>query len=129
MIVVVAALIERDGKILVGQRKKNDRHGLKWEFPGGKVENGESPRDALARELREELGIDATIGEEVIRYEYSYGGKPPIMLIFKRVREYLGEPVNYEFEEIRWIAPHEMPRFDFLDGDVDFVRRLARGEL
>lgn len=129
MIVVVAALIERNGKILVGQRKKNDRHGLKWEFPGGKVENGESPHAALKRELREELGIEATIGAEVIRYEYSYGGKPPIMLIFKRVREYTGEPFNYEFEQIRWIEPHEMPSFDFLDGDVDFVRRLARGEL
>lgn len=129
MIVVVAALIERNGKILVGQRKKNDRHGLKWEFPGGKMENGESPHAALKRELREELGIEATIGAEVIRYEYSYGGKPPIMLIFKRVREYTGEPFNYEFEQIRWIEPHEMPNFDFLDGDVDFVRRLARGEL
>lgn len=129
MIIVVAALIEKAGKILVGQRKKNDRHGLKWEFPGGKVEFGESPHDALVRELREELGIDAVIGEEVIRYEYSYGGKPPILLIFKRVREYAGNPYGYEFEEIRWVEPQEMPDFDFLDGDLDFVRRLARGEL
>ncbi len=129
MIIVVAALIEKEGKILVGQRKKNDRHGLKWEFPGGKVEFGESPHEALVRELREELGIDAVIGEEVIRYEYSYGGKPPILLIFKRVREYEGNPYSYEFEEIRWVEPQEMPGFDFLDGDLDFVRRLARGEL
>lgn len=129
MIIVVAALIEKEGKILVGQRKKNDRHGLKWEFPGGKVEFGESPHEALERELKEELGIHAVIGEEVIRYEYSYGGKPPILLIFKRVREYAGDPYCFEFEEIRWVEPQEMPDFDFLDGDLDFVRRLARGEL
>ncbi len=129
MIIVVAALIERDGKILIGQRKRGDRHQLKWEFPGGKVEMGESPQAALARELREELGIEAVVGEEVIRYEYSYGGRPPMMLIFKRVRQFLGEPCSYEFEEIRWLAPAEMPAMDFLDGDIDFVRRLARGEL
>ena len=129
MIVVVAALIESGGRFLVGQRKKNDRHGLKWEFPGGKVEHGESPRRALERELMEELGISATIGEEVIRYEYSYGGKPPIMLIFKRVRRWRGEPRSHAFEEIRWVTPQEMPGFDFLDGDIDFVRRLSRGEI
>ena len=129
MIVVVAALIESKGRYLVGQRKKGDRHALKWEFPGGKVEHGESPRRALERELMEELGITATIDEEVIRYEYSYGGKPPIMLIFKRVRRWQGELQSNAFEEIRWVTPQEMPGFDFLDGDVDFVRRLANGEI
>ena len=59
---VVAAVIERDGQILIGQRKARGRHGLKWEFPGGKVEPGEEPRAALARELREELAIEAVIG-------------------------------------------------------------------
>lgn len=129
MIVVVAALIEKEGRYLVGQRKKNDRHGLKWEFPGGKVEHGESPRRALERELREELSIQAQIGDEAIRYEYSYGGKPPLMLIFKRVRIWNGEPQSNAFEEIRWVTPQEMPEMDFLDGDRDFVRRLARGEI
>jgi 8-oxo-dGTP diphosphatase len=129
LIVVVAALIESGGRYLVGQRKKGDRHALKWEFPGGKVEHGESPRRALERELKEELGISAVIDEEVIRYEYSYGGKPPIMLIFKRVRRWQGEPCCHAFEEIRWVTPQEMPGFDFLDGDIDFVRRLSRGEI
>ncbi len=125
---VVAALIEHEGRYLVGQRMKKDRHGLKWEFPGGKVELGESPAQALVRELREELGIEAVIGEEVIRYQYSYGGRPPILLIFKRVRTFTGEPASLAFEQIRWVEPREMPALDFLDGDVDFVRRLARGE-
>jgi 8-oxo-dGTP diphosphatase len=127
-IVVVAALIENEGRYLVGQRMKNDRHGLKWEFPGGKVEVGESPVDALERELWEELGINAQIGEEVVRYQYSYGGKPPIMLIFKRVNEYSGEPRANAFEQIRWVDAADLPELDFLDGDIDFVRRLARGE-
>jgi mutator protein MutT len=128
-IVVVAGLIQREGRFLVGQRMKNDRHGLKWEFPGGKVEEGESQAAALARELREELGIEAQIGEEVIRYEYSYGGRPPILLIFKHVRSYTGTPASLAFEQIRWVAARDMPDIDFLDGDIDFVRRLARGEL
>jgi mutator protein MutT len=129
VITVVAALIQREGKILVGQRQRGDTHAGKWEFPGGKVEHGESPVEALARELREELGIEAVIGEEVIRYEYSYGGKPPLLLIFKRVVEFTGEPDSYAFQQIRWLLPSEMPRLDFLAGDVDFVRRLANGEL
>lgn len=129
MITVVAAVIEREGKILVGQRQQGDTHAGKWEFPGGKVERGESPAEALARELREELGIAAVIGAEVVRYEYSYGGKPPLLLIFKRVTEFTGEPDSHAFEQIQWVKPADMPRLDFLAGDVDFVRRLANGEL
>ena len=66
---VVAAVMMRDGKILIGQRKRGGRHPLKWEFPGGKVEPGEDPRAALARELREELDVEAVIGEEMDSYE------------------------------------------------------------
>ncbi len=125
---VVAALIERDGLLLIGQRKNGDRHAFKWEFPGGKVEPGESPREALARELKEELQIDAQIDGEVVRYEYSYPSRSPILLIFHRVNEFTGEPQCTEFEQIRWESPAKLPSYDFLDGDRDFVRRLARGE-
>lgn len=128
MIKVAAALIVRDGKILVGQRKKADSHGLKWEFPGGKVERGESPRDALARELEEELGIQARIGPEVVRYTWSYPKRATILLIFHKVIEFGGEPQSLAFERIEWELPERLPGYDFLDGDVDFVRRLATGE-
>lgn len=128
MIRVVAGLLEREGYFLAGQRKRNDTHPYKWEFPGGKIEVGESPREALRRELQEELGIDAEIGPEVIRYEYSYRGKPPIELIFIRVGPYTGEPQSHAFEQIRWVTAAQMPQMDFLDGDRDFVRRLASGE-
>ncbi len=122
---VVAAVIERDGRILIGQRKPRGRHALKWEFPGGKVEPGEEPRAALARELREELGIEAKIGEEIERYDFSYAAQPT-HLIFFRVTEFVGEPANLDFAQIAWAERSQLPEYDFLEGDVDFVRRLAK---
>ena len=124
---VVAAVIERGDEILIGQRRAGDRFQFKWEFPGGKVEADEDPKEALARELQEELGIDAVIGEEVARYEYHYPGKTAILLIFMRVVSFTGVPVNHVFESIRWESRVRLPEYDFLDGDVDFVRRLAKG--
>ena len=121
---VVAAVIERDGRVLICQRK-GGRHALKWEFPGGKVEPGEDPRDALARELREELAIDARIGEELEFHEVRYGNGPVIRLRFYRVTEFAGEPVNLEFESIVWESPVKLPKYDFLEGDLEFVHRLA----
>ncbi len=127
-LLVVAGLIQRRGEILICQRQKGDSHAFKWEFPGGKVETGETPRDALQRELVEELGIRAAVVEEIARYEYRYPRRPPILLIFFRVGEYQGEPASLEFQQIRWVKPDQLKEFDFLDGDRDFVRRLARGE-
>ena len=124
---VVAAVIERGGQILIGQRPKGDWNQMKWEFPGGKMETAESPREALQRELREELDIRAEIGEELTRYAYEYPGRPPIQLIFFRVTQFEGEPRNLAFHQIRWEAAAHFAGYDFLDGDVDFVRRLARG--
>ena len=82
---VVAAVIERGGLILIGQRKPRGRHALKWEFPGGKVEAGEESREALARELREELSIEARIGDEIERYDFSYSAGHVTRLIFFHV--------------------------------------------
>ncbi len=128
VLLVVAAVIERDGKILVCQRRAGSRHELKWEFPGGKVENGETPVEALARELNEELGIRAVIGVELVRYEFRYPKRPPMLLIFYRVTDFSGEPENKEFQDIRWEVVTNLQVYDFLQGDVDFVRRLARGD-
>lgn len=125
---VVAAVIERAGHILIGQRSKGDWNQMKWEFPGGKMEPAESPRQALQRELSEELDIAAEIGEELTRYEYQYPGRPPIHLIFFRVVQFEGEPKNRAFNQIRWEAAARFPDYEFLDGDIDFVKRLARGE-
>ncbi len=126
---VAAAVIVRDGKILVGQRRRTDSHPFKWEFPGGKVERGETPAEALERELREELGIHASVGREVIRYEHRYPRRSSILLIFFHVETFVGEPRSLAFEQITWVEPAKLPAMDFLDGDIDFVRRLAAGEL
>ena len=79
---VVAALILQKGKILVCQRTRHQTMPLKWEFPGGKIEIGEQPRDALRRELEEELGIDAKIGEEVARIQHKYQNGGAVELRF-----------------------------------------------
>jgi 8-oxo-dGTP diphosphatase len=127
-LLVSAAIIHRDGQVLVGQRRKADRHPLKWEFPGGKVEPGETPQQALVRELREELEIDAVIGSELARYEHDYPSGSRVHLLFFTIRQYQGDPIANVFEQICWTALRDLPTLDFLEGDIDFVRRLARGE-
>ena len=121
---VAAAVIERDGRILIGQRKRGSWHPLKWEFPGGKVEPGESPRDALVRELREELAIEAVVAEELDRYHIQYPGGILTHLFFFHVTEFSGEPQNLDFEQIVWERPRLLSTYDFLDGDIAFVRKL-----
>jgi 8-oxo-dGTP diphosphatase len=122
---VAAAVIERDGRILIGQRKRGSRHSLKWEFPGGKFEPGETPGEALTRELREELAIHAVIGEELDSYVVRYAaGAPLTRLFFFRVTEFSGEPQNLAFEQIVWERRELLSSYDFLEGDVAFLRRL-----
>jgi 8-oxo-dGTP diphosphatase len=123
---VVAAVMLRDGKILIGQRKRSGRHPLKWEFPGGKVEPGEDPRAALARELREELNVEAGIGDLVDSYEVAYPDGFRVRLLFYRVTEFEGEPRNLDFEEILWERPERLPDYDFLEGDLSFVAKVAQ---
>ena len=126
MTTVAAAVMRRGDRSLICRRTAAQAHALKWEFPGGKVESGESPPEALRRELREELAVAAQIGDELERYEFRYPGKGPILLIFYTVTEFDGEPRNCVFDEMRWVAPRELPGFDFLEGDVEFVKRLAK---
>ena len=126
---VVAALIFKDHQILVCQRTRHQTMPLKWEFPGGKIEQGEQPRDALRRELNEELGIDATIAEEVARTRHEYKNGSAVELAFYAVREYKGEIENRIFKDMRWAARAELPSFDFLEADLQLVRELAEGKI
>jgi 8-oxo-dGTP diphosphatase len=126
---VVAGLILQQGKLLVCQRTRHQTMPLKWEFPGGKIEEGEQPRDALRRELEEELGILATIADEVARIQHEYPNGGMVELRFYIVREYKGELENRIFRDMQWADPPELPKFDFLEADLTLVNDLARGKL
>ena len=102
---------------------------LKWEFPGGKIEEGEQPRAALRRELEEELGILATIGDEVRRIQHEYPNGGMVELRFFIVREYQREIENRIFRDIQWAAPQDLPKYDFLEADLTLVSELATGKL
>ena len=119
--VVVAGILQRGVTVLICRRRADQPHALKWEFPGGKVEPGESPVAALQRELREELGIDSDAAAEIARYEFAYPGKRPILLIFLRVTEWRGEVENRIFERIVWERPERLRDYDFLEGDIAFL--------
>jgi len=126
---VVAALIVDDGRVLACQRTRHQVMPLKWEFPGGKIEEGEQPRDALRRELEEELGIEATIGNEVRRIHHEYPGGGSVELRFFEVQQYRGEIENRIFREIRWVSRKELLELDFLEADRSLVQDLAAGKV
>jgi 8-oxo-dGTP diphosphatase len=130
---VVAALILRGAgagvEVLICQRKADQPMSLKWEFPGGKIESGESPENALARELDEELGITAVIGNRVARVRHKYRNGGTIDLQFFTVREFQGEMENRIFNEVRWTPLVELPGYDFLAADLGLIRDLSEGKL
>jgi 8-oxo-dGTP diphosphatase len=127
--VVAALIVQADGKILICQRTKHQPLALKWEFPGGKIEDGEQPRDALRRELEEELGITATVGEEISRLRHTYRNGNSVELRFYRVNQYEGKIENRIFRDVRWVEVKDLPSYDFLDADLGLVRELAAGAL
>jgi 8-oxo-dGTP diphosphatase len=126
---VVAALIWKDGRLLICQRTRHQVMPLKWEFPGGKIEEGEQPRDALQRELDEELGIAAVVENEVARIVHTYPSGNSVELRFYDVHEYSGKIENRIFRDIRWVMPAELPSYDFLEADLELVKDLAEGKL
>ena len=126
---VVAGLIVKDGKLLVCQRTRHQTMPLKWEFPGGKIEEGEQPRDALRRELEEELGILATVGDEVKRIQHEYPNGGMVELRFFIVREHQREIENRIFRDMQWAEPRDLPKYDFLEADLLLVKDLAAGKL
>ena len=127
--VVAGLILNQQGQLLVCQRTALQPLPLKWEFPGGKIEEGEGLGEALRRELNEELGIAATIGEEIATLQHRYQNGNSVELHFLLVREFSGELENRIFEEVRWADAADLPKYDFLDADRELIRDLASGKL
>jgi 8-oxo-dGTP diphosphatase len=130
VLIVVAALIEFEGKLLVCQRRRGSAFELMWEFPGGKIQAGESLKAALVRELREELGVSARIGPELHRAQHQYAEmNEPIELIFFAASAAPAKIQNQAFERIEWREPKTLPELNFLPADRDLIEMLASGAL
>jgi len=126
---VAAGLILRGDEVLICQRRPDQAMALKWEFPGGKIEPGESPEEALVRELKEELGITATVGTRVAHVKHAYRNVSSVDLQFFAVHQFEGEITNHIFNDLRWCSLRDLPGYDFLAADRGLVRDLAAGKL
>ena len=125
---VTAAVIEEQGKVLIARRKVGDRFGGRWEFPGGKIEPGELPEEALKRELREELDIEVQVGDLICSFAFRIHDINMELMAFRTIR-LAGTIVCREHDEIRWVDPAELPSFEMTEPDRRVVSALypARG--
>jgi 8-oxo-dGTP diphosphatase len=128
---VVAAVIERgDRRLLIGQRRRNDTSPLKWEFPGGKVQDGEVPETALARELREELGVTLRKCAEIARVTHKYADRvEEIEIQFFAAEIAEDVVVPKAFEQVHWVLPKELAEYEFLAANARLVGDLATGRI
>lgn len=131
MITVVAAVVERsDRRLLIGQRRRDDTSPLKWEFPGGKVHEGESPEIALARELLEELGVTLVKSAVIGRVRHRYAETPDELEIhFFAAAIAEVDLTPRAFEKIAWVLPKELGDYDFLAANRELIARLATGRI
>jgi 8-oxo-dGTP diphosphatase len=126
-IVVTAAIITDGKKVLIAQRKSTGRLPNKWEFPGGKVEAGETPESCLKREIMEEFGIEVSIGQFLgeSTYKYDFG---LIRLLAFRTFWIEGELNPKAHEAIEWVTPDKISNYDFAPADIPFVEKIRRNE-
>lgn len=121
---VVAAVIEQDGKVLIAKRRKGDKLAGKWEFPGGKIDPGETPEEALKRELQEELGIETEVGDFICSSLYDYEHLLVELLAY-RVKHISGDITPHVHDEVRWVLPDDLCAYDFPAANEEIVRRLS----
>ena len=122
---VTAGILRQNGRVLIARRRPGKHMGGKWEFPGGKIELGESPEQALARELAEELDVRARVGDLLCRAAWEGDGISLDLLVY-RVDGFEGTPMLREHEEIRWVAPQDLGTYDLADSDRQVVEMLFR---
>ena len=125
MLIVVAGIIYREGKLLIAQRPEGKHGASKWEFPGGKLEVDEDPRSCLIREVKEELNIDIAVEQitEVIHHRYP---DRAVLLLFFQCRYVTGEVRAIDCADFAWVEPSRLPDYDFLAADLDLITRLAK---
>jgi mutator protein MutT len=123
MVVVVAAIIRQGGLLLITQRHSHSHLGDLWEFPGGKVEAGETLREALGREIREELGVTIDVHEEFLVVEHHYPGRA-VRLHFFNCSIVAGEPQKLAVADLRWIKPTDLSSFAFPEADAELIQHL-----
>ena len=128
---VVAAVIERgDRRLLIGQRRRGDSSALKWEFPGGKVRDGEELGAALARELKEELGATLTKSREIAQVRHQYANYPEELALHFFAAEIAEEEILPRcFEQVAWVLPKELGQYDFLAANRELIAHLATGKI
>jgi len=124
MIAVAAAVVARAGRMLIARRPQGKHMGGLFEFPGGKLEQGEQPEEALARELREELDVRVRVGMPCLNIAYSYPEKD-VLLMFYRAEVISGEPKPIEEAEVMWIDPDTWRQYDWAPVDRLFLERLG----
>ena len=125
---VTAAIIINNGLVLIAKRRSTDRLASKWEFPGGTVEEGETPEECLKREMKEEFAITVSIGEYLgdSLYKYDHG---TIRLMGFRTYWENGDIMPKAHDDFRWVSLDELQAYDFAPADLPFVDRLRRGEI
>jgi len=123
IVVVAAALFDRDGRVLIAQRPRGKPLAGRWEFPGGKVDAGESERQALARELREELGIEVLAARPFMRLTHAYAERD-VALSLWIVERFSGEPRSLDAQALKWVAPERLGSEDILEADQPFIEAL-----
>jgi mutator protein MutT len=121
---VVAAVVERAGQYLITRRLEGTHLAGLWEFPGGKILPGERPEDALRRELKEELGVEAAVGELIETVDWAYPEKSVRLRFF--CCALAGEPTPLEGQEMRWVADADLRSYNFPDADATLIARLSR---
>jgi len=125
MILVAAGFIYKNGKLLIAQRPEGKHGAFKWEFPGGKVEADEDPRDCLVREVREELAIEIEVQEAIETIFHRYPDRS-VLLLFYTCRWVSGEPVAHGCAAFEWIDPKHLPHYDFLEADLELIQKIAQ---